>query len=101
MQSQLGNEVLGKVWQFADVDKDGFMTDQEFALCLFLLDSVKAGQTLPDILPIDHIPPRFRQQVMKQRKLEQQQQQMQQQQQPQTSSTTQQGGLPPPTDSAW
>merc|ERR1712129_222165 len=102
MQSQLGNQVLGKVWQLADVDKDGFMTDQEFALCLFLLDSVKAGQALPDTLPDDHIPPRFRQQVMKQRKLEQQQQmqmqQMQQQQQIPYASTTQQGGLPPPTD---
>ena len=93
MQSQLSNQVLGKVWQLADIDKDGVMTDQEFALCCYLLDLVKAGNPLPQQLPDDYIPPLFRRQVMQQRQQEQQQAQQQQAQ----SATH--NGLPPP--SAW
>merc|ERR1712083_523737 len=99
LQSQLSNQVLGKVWQLADIDKDGAMTDQEFALCCYLLDLVKAGNPLPQQLPDDYIPPIFRQMVKQQRRQEQQQQMQQQNQMQQQYSNTQGGGLPPP--SAW
>merc|ERR1712129_258907 len=95
MQSQLGNEVLGKVWQLADVDKDGFMSDQEFALCLFLIDFAKGGNQIPETLPDHFVPPRFRAMM---RKKKQQQQQAQQQAPTQTAP-----GLPKVTNdqSAW
>merc|ERR1712130_784332 len=95
MQSGLPNQVLGRVWQLADIDEDGAMTDQEFALCCYLLEMVKAGNPLPQQLPDDYIPPQYRQRILKQRRQEQQQIQHS----PQT-----QGGLPPPSgynDSAW
>eukprot|EP01083_Nonionella_stella_P045559 122286_1 len=70
MQSQLSNEILGKIWQLSDIDKDGLMNDQEFALCCYLIEHVKSGNALPDILPEAYIPPVFRQKIMQQRKME-------------------------------
>ena len=102
LQSQLSNAVLGKIWQLSDIDKDGNMTDQEFALCCFLIDHVKKGNKLPDILPDDYIPPSYRAQIMKQRMQQNQQQSSQQQNSTNTTSTSSGGGgggLPPPNDS--
>merc|ERR1712130_284105 len=65
MQSQLSNNVLGKIWQLADIDKDGLMSDQEFALCCFLIDYAKDGKTIPNTLPDNYIPPKFRAMIMK------------------------------------
>merc|ERR1712129_601345 len=95
MQSKLSNNVLGKVWQLSDIDKDGAMTDQEFALCLFLIDFAKGGNQIPETLPDHFVPPRFRA-VM--RKKKQQQQQSQQQ-----APTNTAPGLPKVTNdqSAW
>jgi len=96
LQSQLSNQVLGRVWQLSDIDKDGEMTDQEFALMCFLLDLVKAGNPLPEQLPENYIPPQYRQQVLQQRKREKMQQG-----QPSAMPQTH-GGLPPPSpSSAW
>ena len=95
MQSQLSHQVLGKIWQLSDIDKDGFMDDQEFALCCFLIEHVKNGNSLPDTLPDDYIPPKYRHQMMQQRQQQQQQQQLQQQQQQQQQASS--GGLPAPT----
>ena len=69
LRSKLDKQVLAKVWALSDMDKDGWMTDQEFAICLFLLEEVKEGKSLPDTLPEDYIPLRFREQVMQQQQL--------------------------------
>merc|ERR1712154_557331 len=96
MQSQLSNNVLGKIWQLSDIDKDGLMSDQEFALCCFLIDYAKDGKSIPDTLPDNFIPPKFGAMIIKKRKEEAQKQQ-QQQQAPQTTAP----GLPKPHNTAW
>ncbi|ETO08814.1 EH domain-containing protein 4, partial [Reticulomyxa filosa] len=68
LQTGLGNQVLGKVWGLADLDKDGLMNSEEFALCIFLLEEVKNGKALPDKLPEDYIPPSFRKKQKDQKK---------------------------------
>jgi len=65
VQSGLGPQVLGKVWGLSDLDKDGWMNSEEFALCLFLLDEIKSGKTVPDQLPETYIPPSFRKKLTK------------------------------------
>merc|ERR1712154_733167 len=65
MQSQLSNNVLGKIWQLADIDRDGVMGDQEFALCCYLLEYAKDGKAIPTSLPDNFVPPQFREMVMK------------------------------------
>ncbi|ETO26762.1 hypothetical protein RFI_10373, partial [Reticulomyxa filosa] len=86
-QTGLDNHILGKVWSLADLDKDGFMVkylfayifimikkkkkknlymcihiynSEEFALCMYLLEEIKHGKTLPDQLSEEYIPPSFR-----------------------------------------
>jgi len=68
LQSGLSKPVLGKVWSLSDLDKDGLMNSEEFALCLFLLDEAKNGNALPDKLPDDYIPPSFRKKLLDQKK---------------------------------
>mmetsp|Transcript_7916 Transcript_7916/g.12970 ORF Transcript_7916/g.12970 Transcript_7916/m.12970 type:complete len:554 (+) Transcript_7916:71-1732(+) len=86
MQSELSHQVLGKIWQLSDIDKDGFMNDQEFALCLFLIEYVKSGNSLPDALPDNFIPPMYRQRMAKQAQL--------------ANASANSGGLPAPTSDA-
>eukprot|EP00485_Elphidium_margaritaceum_P022581 CAMPEP_0202713294 /NCGR_PEP_ID=MMETSP1385-20130828/52479_1 /ASSEMBLY_ACC=CAM_ASM_000861 /TAXON_ID=933848 /ORGANISM="Elphidium margaritaceum" /LENGTH=562 /DNA_ID=CAMNT_0049373591 /DNA_START=53 /DNA_END=1741 /DNA_ORIENTATION=+ len=93
LQSELSNPILGKIWQLSDIDKDGFMNDQEFALCCFLIDFVKSGQALPETLPDEYVPPVYRQQQLQ---LQQQQQQSPSSLPPQQQQQQQQQGLPPP-----
>ncbi|ETO05470.1 hypothetical protein RFI_31925 [Reticulomyxa filosa] len=57
MQSGLSVEVLKTVWNLADIDQDGKMDHEEFALCMYLVDIVKRGNKLPPTLPIHLIPP--------------------------------------------
>ena len=65
MQSGLSNQVLGKIWQLSDIDKDGFMSDQEFALCLFLIHRVQNGNSLL-IHCRNYVPPSYRLQIKQQ-----------------------------------
>lgn len=37
VKSKLPNTVLGKIWKLADVDKDGLLDDEEFALANHLI----------------------------------------------------------------
>jgi len=53
----LGNETLAKIWDLADIDKDGKMDDVEFALMMYLISFVKDGNSLPKVLPIRFVPP--------------------------------------------
>ena len=57
VKSKLPNSVLKKVWGLADVDKDGMLDLEEFALAMFLIDAKKEGHDLPDALPFHLIPP--------------------------------------------
>merc|ERR1712083_594631 len=57
LQSQLSKDVLRKVWDLADIDQDGQMDNEEFALCLYLIEMTKDGVKLPPTLPIALVPP--------------------------------------------
>ncbi|XP_021963943.1 EH domain-containing protein 3 [Folsomia candida] len=57
VKSKLPNTVLAKVWKLADVDKDGMLDDDEFALAMHLINIKLDGHDLPDELPSHLIPP--------------------------------------------
>ena len=38
VKSKLPNQVLGKIWKLADVDKDGQLDGDEFALANYLIN---------------------------------------------------------------
>lgn len=57
MKSGLQRETLSSVWTMADIDRDGKMDHEEFALCMYLIQMVKGGSKLPPSLPVNLIPP--------------------------------------------
>jgi hypothetical protein len=48
---------LRKIWELADIDKDGNLDMQEFVVAMFLADACKGGQELPPRLDEDMYPP--------------------------------------------
>ena len=50
-------EVLRPVWELSDVDKDGMLDDQEYALACYLCWMAGEGQPLPAKLPPELVPP--------------------------------------------
>lgn len=57
VKSKLPNTVLGKIWKLADVDRDGFLDDEEFALANHLIKVKLEGHELPAELPAHLVPP--------------------------------------------
>lgn len=57
VKSKLPNTVLGKIWKLADVDGDGFLDDEEFALANHLIKVKLEGHELPADLPTHLVPP--------------------------------------------
>ena len=74
IKSKLPNNVLGKIWKLSDVDKDGMLDSDEFALAMHLINvkldgeennqyiSLKckhhfSGHDLPTELPAHLVPP--------------------------------------------
>lgn len=57
LKSKLPNTVLGKIWTLADVDKDGYLDDEEFALANHLIKVKLEGHELPAKLPGHLVPP--------------------------------------------
>ncbi|KAG1962596.1 EH domain-containing protein [Pimephales promelas] len=57
VKSKLPNTVLGKIWTLADVDKDGYLDDEEFALANHLIKVKLEGHELPAKLPAHLVPP--------------------------------------------
>lgn len=60
MKSMLPNSVLGKIWKLADVDKDGMLDLEEFALAMHLIHVKLDGHDLPAGLPQHLVPPSHR-----------------------------------------
>lgn len=44
IKSKLPNNVLGKVWKLSDVDKDGLLDADEFALAMHLINIKLDGE---------------------------------------------------------
>lgn len=57
VKSKLPNSVLGKIWKLSDVDKDGMLDSDEFALAMHLIKVKLDGHDLPVELPAHLIPP--------------------------------------------
>jgi EH domain-containing protein 1 len=57
IKSKLPNSILSKIWKLADVDCDGFLDIEEFALAMHLINVKVDGNELPNILPEHLIPP--------------------------------------------
>ncbi|XP_060108678.1 EH domain-containing protein 1 isoform X1 [Heteronotia binoei] len=57
VKSKLPNTVLGKIWKLADVDRDGLLDDEEFALANHLIKVKLEGHELPAELPTHLVPP--------------------------------------------
>lgn len=57
VKSKLPNSVLGKIWKLADIDKDGMLDMDEWALANHLIKIKLEGHDLPADLPEHLIPP--------------------------------------------
>lgn len=57
VKSKLPNNVLGKIWKLADVDRDGMLDSEEFALANHLIKIKLNGHDLPLQLPAHLVPP--------------------------------------------
>ncbi|CAH0390351.1 unnamed protein product [Bemisia tabaci] len=57
IKSKLPNSVLAKIWRLSDVDDDGFLDEDEFALAMYLIKLKVDGHDLPQQLPEHLVPP--------------------------------------------
>ncbi|XP_057270766.1 EH domain-containing protein 2-like [Pezoporus wallicus] len=55
--SNLPSSVLGRIWKLSDVDRDGMLDDEEFALAGHLIGAKLEGRGLPADLPPRLVPP--------------------------------------------
>ncbi|KAM7004092.1 EH domain-containing protein 2-like [Passerculus sandwichensis] len=55
--SKLPSSVLGRIWQLSDVDRDGMLDHEEFALAGHLIGAKLEGRGLPADLPPRLVPP--------------------------------------------
>ncbi|RDD38949.1 EH domain-containing protein 1 [Trichoplax sp. H2] len=60
LKSKLPNNVLGRIWALADIDRDDQLDVDEFTLVMHLIQVKLDGHDLPDKLPIHMIPPQHR-----------------------------------------
>ena len=56
VKSNVSNNVLGEIWKLSDVDKDGMLDADEFALAMHLMNIKIDGNDLPAELP-EHLAP--------------------------------------------
>jgi len=57
VKSKLPNSVLGKIWKLSDIDHDGFLDIDEFALAMHLIQVKLGGHDLPVEIPDHLVPP--------------------------------------------
>lgn len=64
MKAQLSEEVLAQIWDLADIDADGQLSRDEFAVAMYLVRLQRSGkEALPQVLPPALIPPSMRRQA--------------------------------------
>lgn len=56
-RSGLPVDVLRQVWNLSDIDRDGHLDHDEFAVAMHLARESTSGKTLPAALPVELIPP--------------------------------------------
>lgn len=57
MESKLPLEMLGKIWDLADLDKDGSLNRHEFMIAMHLVYKALEKHTIPSTLPPELMPP--------------------------------------------
>ncbi|KAM3876032.1 epidermal growth factor receptor substrate 15-like 1 [Diretmus argenteus] len=57
INSKLPLDVLGKVWDLSDIDKDGHLDKDEFAVAMHLVYRALEKEPVPPLLPSSLIPP--------------------------------------------
>ncbi|XP_029105141.1 epidermal growth factor receptor substrate 15-like 1 [Scleropages formosus] len=57
LKSNLPRDVLGKVWELSDIDQDGHLDRDEFAVAMHLVHSSLEQEVLPPSLPASLVPP--------------------------------------------
>ncbi|XP_060762297.1 epidermal growth factor receptor substrate 15-like 1 isoform X2 [Neoarius graeffei] len=57
INSNLPLDVLGKIWDLSDIDKDGHLDKEEFAVAMHLVYRAREKEPVPSILPASLIPP--------------------------------------------
>lgn len=64
MKAQLPEETLAQIWDLADIDADGQLSREEFAVAMYLVRLQRSGkEPLPQVVPPALIPPNMRRQV--------------------------------------
>ena len=55
-------QLLKIVWDLSDIDKDGALDADEFAVAMYIIDQYQAGTwtEFPATLPSDVVPPKYR-----------------------------------------
>lgn len=56
-ESKLPSQALSKIWKLSDIDRDGFLDADEFALAMHLIQIKVDGHDLPPELPAHLVPP--------------------------------------------
>ncbi|KAJ5787067.1 hypothetical protein N7457_002057 [Penicillium paradoxum] len=64
MKAQLPEETLAQIWDLADIDADGQLSREEFAVAMYLVRLQRGGkEPLPQVVPPALIPPNMRRQI--------------------------------------
>jgi len=57
MDTGIPKQNLRQIWELCDMEKDGALDSDEFALSMYLCELVKKGKQIPEELPSEYIPP--------------------------------------------
>ena len=59
LQSGLSQTALRKIWDLSDIDANGLLDEDEFAVAMTLIRRARADgvESIPEQLPADMIPP--------------------------------------------
>ncbi|KAH0625711.1 hypothetical protein JD844_033910 [Phrynosoma platyrhinos] len=57
INSKLPLDVLGRVWDLSDIDKDGHLDRDEFAVAMHLVYRALEKEPVPSVLPLSLVPP--------------------------------------------
>ncbi|ROL51531.1 Epidermal growth factor receptor substrate 15-like 1 [Anabarilius grahami] len=63
MNSNLPLDVLGKIWDLSDIDKDGHLDKDEFSVAMHLVYAAREKEPMPSTLPTTLIPPSKRKKI--------------------------------------
>ncbi|XP_058245312.1 epidermal growth factor receptor substrate 15 isoform X2 [Hemibagrus wyckioides] len=63
LNSKLPVDVLGRVWELSDIDRDGMLDKDEFAVAMYLVYRALENEPVPMVLPPALIPPSKRKKV--------------------------------------